>query len=907
VAVLTHGLSTAVSIRNLDKIFKPRRVALIGLGNSPGDLGKRVLSNLLAGGFRGIIYPVSSSVESVSGVPTYPELQRLPKTPDLAVICSPAQDVLQEVVRCGEAGIMGVVILSAGFSESGAEGRQLEQQLFEAATRYRNMRIIGPNSLGIIVPELGLNASQAVVFPRAGRLAFISQSHSLSNAVLDWAGDAGVGFSLFASLGNNMDVGYGDLIDYLGTDSKTRAIILYVQSIRHARRFMSAARSFASRKPIVAYKSGRFERSARAALSHTGTIAGEDAVYSAVFERAGIVRVTELDDIFDVAEILASQRLPGGPRLAIIGNAGGPAIIAADALIARQGELANLDDHTVSRLDEVLPAGWSHGNPVDLLDDAGPQRYADALDIVHQDRNVDAILMIFASHPLADFRDVAEAVVGVAQQARKPVFAAWMGGTEARKTIRYLNHAGVPAHSTPEQAVRAFMHLVSYAHNLESLYETPREMPIRFTLNRHKLARHFHDMLQQRDSLNEGEAKMLLKAYDIPVCDTSATHSADEAARIAGEIGFPVVMKLCSPELLHKIDIGGVVLDLPDEVAVRTAYDRLQEVIRGQGLDPRVTCVTLQRMVESGEGLDMILGASRDRTFGPVIMVGLGGIATGIYRDHAIGLPPLNERLARRMLESLGSWPLLQGYRGQAAVAVDRLIEAMIRLSCLVTDYPEIQEFDINPLRVTPEGIIALDAAAVLGRYERRHGHDLYEHLAIRPYPEQFIRRRQLRDGSEILLRPIRPEDEPLWHRLIASSSTESIRFRFRSMFKDSDHEMAVRQCMIDYERELALVVETGTGDRRELIGIGQLMTDLNHETAEYAVIVPDPWQGRGIGGLLLDYCLEVATRWGIREVIAETDPDNMRMLAMFRKRGFSSEIRREEEVVLLRKSLVAG
>jgi len=893
-----------VSIRNLEKIFKPRRVALIGVGNTPDDLGKRVLSNLLGGGFLGIVYPVSSSVESVSGVPTYPDLHSLSKTPDLAVICSPAQDVQQAVDDCGRAGIRGVVILSGGFRESGPDGRRLEQQLAAVAARYKNMRIIGPNSLGVMVPELGLNASQAVAFPRAGRLAFISQSHSLSNAVLDWAADAGIGFSLYVSLGNNMDVGYGDLIDYLGTDPKTRAIILYVQSIRHARRFMSAARSFASRKPIVAYKSGRFERSAHAALSHTGTIAGEDAVYSAVFERAGIVRVTELDDIFDVAEILASQRLPGGPRLAIVGNAGGPAIIAADALIARRGELANLDDGTLARLDAALPASWSCSNPVDLLDDAGPSRYAAALDIVHRDPNVDAILVIFAKHPLANFREVAEAVVGVAKISAKPMFAAWMGGSEARATIRYLNHAGVPAHATPEQAIRAFMHLVCYAHNLESLHETPREMPIHFSANRNRLARRFHDMLQQRDTLSEGEAKALLKAYDIPVCEICIARSAEQAVRSAGEIGYPVVLKLSSPGILHKIDIGGVALDLQNEDDVRAAYEHMQDVIRRRGLDPGLTGVTLQRMVESGEGLEMILGASRDKTFGPVIMVGLGGIATGIYRDHAIGLPPLNERLARHMLESLGCWPLLEGYRGQAAVAVDRLIEVMIRFSCLVADYPELQEFDINPLRVSPAGVIALDAAAVLDRHARRSAHDAYAHLAIRPYPEQFIRHRRLPDGTEVTLRPIRPEDEPLWQNLIASSSPESIRYRFRSMFKDCDHEMAVRHCMIDYERELALVVEAGAGERRELIGVGQLMTDLNHETAEYAVIVPDAWQGRGVGGLLLDYCLEVAANWGIAEVVAETDPDNRRMLSMFRKRGFNSEIRREEDVVLLSKSM---
>jgi len=893
-----------MSIRNLDKIFKPGRVALIGINKGPGDLGARVLSNLLDSGFRGIVYPVSAAVESVSGIPTYPDLGSLPKIPDLAVICAPPDEVPQTVRDCGTAGILGLIILSGGFRETGPEGRRLEERIAEEAGRFEHMRIIGPNSLGIIVPELGLNASHAVAVPKAGHLAFISQSHSLSNAILDWAADAGIGFSLFASLGNALDTGYGDLIDYLGSDPKTRAIILYVQSIRHARRFMSAARHFASTKPIVVYKSGRFEHSARAALSHTGSVAGEDAVYSAVFERAGVVRVVELDDIFDVAEILASQRLPAGQRLAIVGNAGGPAIIASDALLSRHGDLADLNADTIEQLNRFLPHGWSQGNPVDLLDDATPERYAQALEIIIKDRNVDSILVIFANQPTVDSRAIAEAVANIAQKYRKPLFAAWMGGNSVRKSIHFLNNAGVPAHATPEQAIRAFMHLVSYARNLESLYETPREMPIRFSGNRNKLARRFHSLLQQRGALAENEAKMLLKAYDIPVCDTLVAQSADEAVAMAEQIGYPVVLKLRSPEILHKIDIGGVILDLHTGKDVRTAYDSMLEKVRNHDPDARIDGVTLQRMIHPQDGVEMILGASMDPTFGPVIMIGLGGIATGIYRDHALGLPPLNERLARRMVESLRCWPMLQDFRGTPPVNLDGLIEVMIRFSCLVTDYPEIREFDINPLLATPEGVIALDAAAVLDPQARRSTEEPYEHLAIRPYPEQFIRRPQLRDGTEVSLRPIRPEDEPLWHELIANSSPESIRFRFRSLFKNTNHKMAVRHCMIDYERELAIVVETGVDDRRQLIGVGQLITDLDHETAEYAVLVPDLWQGKGVGALLLDYCLEFAARWGISEIVAETDPENMRMLSLFRKRGFDSVVRRDEDVVFLRKKL---
>jgi acetyltransferase len=894
-----------VSIRNLEKIFRPRRVALIGIDNAPQDIGKHVLSNLLGSGFRGIVYPVSFSLESVSGVPTYPDLASLPRTPDLAVIATPAEDVPRVVQDCGEAGILGVIILSSGFSEVDVKGRRLEGRIAEVAGRFKQMRIIGPNSLGVIVPEIGLNASRAVATAKPGHLAFISQSHSLSNAILDWATDTGVGFSLFASLGNNLDVGYGDLIDFLGTDPNTRAIILYIQSIRHARRFMSAARSFACSKPIVAYKSGRFERSARVALSHTGTVAGEDAVYSAVFERAGIVRVTELDDIFDVAEILASQRLPGGSRLAIVGNAGGPAIIATDALLSRHGRLAVLSEETLAQLAQVIPEGRSWGNPVDLQDDAGAARFSAALDLLGEDPGIDAILVIYASQPAIDSRTVAEVVVQAVEKNPRPLFAAWMGGARARKDIRYMNHAGVPAHSTPEQAIRAFMHLVCYAHNLESLYETPREMPLHFTAHRKKLAAHFHACLQQSGSLAENEAKQLLKAYDIPVCDTSIAHSADEAVEAAGHIGYPVALKLRSREILHKIDIGGVALDLQDEHALRDAYERMLSRVRDHRGTEHMDGVTLQRMMSPKDGLEMILGANKDPTFGPVIMVGLGGVATEIYSDHALGLPPLNERQARNMVESLRSWPMLRGYRGSPPVNVDHLIEVMMRFSCLIADYPEIREFDINPLLVTPESVIALDAAGVLDEQAGRDPRDPYAHLAIRPYPEQYIRRPRLRDGTRVSLRPIRPEDEPLWHELVASSSPESIRFRFRSLFRHTSHQMAVKHCVIDYERELAMVVETECEGRRRLIGIGQLITDLNHERAEYAVLVPDPWQGKGVGGLLLDYCLELAARWGITEVVAETDPENMRMLSLFHKRGFDSVIRREEEVVFLRKTLV--
>ena len=894
-----------MSVRNLDKIFRPRRVALIEIIEAVSSPATRILENLLSADFRGAVYPISSRVESVHGIPTYPDLTSLPRKPDLAVICMPAGQVPRTVQACGEAGIRGILILSSGFAEAGPQGKALEDEVAAVARRFQHMRIIGPNSLGICVPEIGLNASDVVTAPRAGRLAFVSESQALSNAMLDWAADAGIGLSLFASVGNKLDVGFGDLIDYLGTDPKTRAIILYVQSISHARRFMSAARSFARSKPIVVYKAGRFAGSARVALLHTGSMAGEDAVYAAAFERAGVVRATDLDDIFDVAELLASQKLPQGPRLAIVGNAGGPAIIATDALLSRGGVMAGLSKATLERFNQMLPFAWSGGNPIDLQDDAPAERFFEVTELLLAEQNADAVLVIFTNQPTTASQAVAECVARAAERSRKPVLAAWMGGDKVREGIRFLNKSGVPAHATPEQAVRAFMHLVSYARNLETLYETPREIPIQFCANRNKLAKKWRPLLRSRTHLTEIEAKSLLRAYDIPVSETYIASSAEQAVEIATRIGFPVVLKLLSREIVHKVDVGGVVLGLRDGRAVQTAYESMLHRARSHGLGDKVKGVTLQRMVSLKDSLELILGAKKDPTFGAVVMAGLGGITTGVFRDHALSLPPLNERLVRRMLESLRCWPMLQGYRGQPAVNIDRLIEVILRFSCLIVDYPEIREFDINPLLATPDTVLALDAAAILEddpvtRQSRR-----YEHLAIRPYPAHYIRHLKLRDGAAVTLRSVRPEDEPLWHDLIARSSPESIRFRFRTLFKHATHQMAVQCCVIDYERELAIVAETDGDGKRELVGIAQLITDLNHETAEYAVLVPDAWQGRGVGGVLLDYCLELARDWGVTQVVAETDPENTRMLTMFGKRGFVSKVHRDEDVVFLQKTLM--
>jgi acetyltransferase len=894
-----------VSILNLDKIFDPHRVAVIGASDNPASVGHTVLRNLIGSGFRGVVYPVNPKRESVQGIQAFKTIPSLPHPPDLAVICTPAATVPGLVRELGDAGTRGLVIISAGFREIGEEGRKLEQKVLEEQAGFPGMRILGPNCLGIIVPGIHLNASFAPATPGKGHIGFISQSGALCTSVLDWALEEGIGFSYFVSVGNMLDVSMADLIDYLGSATETQSIILYVESITEAREFMSAARAFARTKPIVAYKAGRYAESAKAAASHTGAMAGVDAVYEAAFQRAGIERIFQIEDMFDCAELLARQQPPKGDRLAILTNAGGPGVMTTDALIDRAGELAALSDETFAKLNEVLPTCWSHGNPVDVLGDAPPERFAKALEIVFQDKGVDAVLVILTPQAMTDSTGIAQVVGQVAAKAHKPVLAAWMGGQTVSDGVQLLNQAGIPTYRTPEKAVRAFMHLVSYARNLSTLHETPRDMPVAFTLDRQRLRGVFDTILTEgSDVLSENVSKAFLEAYEIPVTKPYLARSAQEAVEVARRLGYPVVLKIHSPQITHKTDVGGVVLNLSTDDAVRQAYERMVKTAAEKRPDAQIVGATVQKMVTYPNSFELILGTKKDPVFGAVIMVGMGGIAAEVFRDRALALPPLNESLARRALESLKSWPLLRGYRGKPGANIDRLIEILMRFSYLVADYPEIKELDVNPLLVTPQDVIALDARVVVDRELMVHSVRPYSHLAIRPYPDEFVTERKMKDGTPVILRPIKPEDEPMWHELLASCSTQSIWFRFSYLFKQTTHEMAARYCFIDYDREIGIVAEVEENGERKLIGVGRLVADVNHEVAEYAVIVVDRWHGHGLGGLLTDYCTEVAKRWGVKKVVAETSKDNARMLATFRNRGFVLNDEQEQDVVLVSKGV---
>ncbi|MCA9006271.1 MAG: bifunctional acetate--CoA ligase family protein/GNAT family N-acetyltransferase [Planctomycetaceae bacterium] len=892
-------------IRNLDKIFRPRRIAVVGASQRPLSVGQTVFQNLLAGEFAGEIYPVNSRHTQLGEHRCYQSVLELPEPVDLAVICTPAQTIPEVILQCGTAGIRGIVILSAGFRETGAAGKELEQQVLNIARQFSGMRIIGPNCLGIMAPYFNLNASFATDMPLKGNVAFISQSGALCTAVLDWALQEKVGFSHFVSVGNMLDVGMADLIDYFALDQQTKSIILYVESITEARQFMSAARAFTKNKPIIAYKAGRFQESAKAAASHTGAMAGVDAVYEAAFARAGIVRVFELDDLFDCAELLARHRTPRGDRLAIVTNAGGPGVMATDALLERQGVLAELSEDTIERLNGVLPSAWSHGNPLDVLGDAPPERFGDALEIVLADSHVDGVLVVLSPQAMTDPTGAADAVIKAAKSTSKPVLTSWMGGSKVLEGTRKLNSAGIPTYNTPEQAVRAFMYLVTYARNRQFLYEMPRAMPVQYSLDRGHLRELAETALQEeRDILSECTSKRLLEAYGIPVNRTEIARSAEEAVKLSHEMGLPVVLKVFSEQITHKTDVGGVELDLYDEHEISEAYDRIIQRVKAARPDANVEGVTVQKMVSEPEGHELILGVKRDPVFGMVLLVGAGGTSAELYQDRALELPPLNERLARHALESLRSWPLLNGYRGHPAVNQDQLIEVLIRLSYFVADIPEIVELDINPLMVTPAYSIALDARIVVDRTQSQKSSRPYSHLAIRPVPEEFSKTVTLKDGTLARLRPIQPEDENKWHELLRGCSPESIRARFRFTFQGTTHEMATRFCFIDYDREIAIVAERVEDPTGQLIGVGRMVADADHQEAEYAVLVGDPWQGQGLGSILTDYCLDVCRIWGVQRIVAETAPDNYRMLEMFRKRDFAKQHTHSMDTILLMKKL---
>jgi acetyltransferase len=893
----------------LDAIFLPRSVAVIGATDRQGSVGRAVLWSLVSSPFGGTVYPVSDKHASVLGIKAYQRVSEIPERVDLAVVVTPAKTVPGIVTECVEAGVRGAIVISAGFKEHGEAGRELERQVLERI-RGRGMRLIGPNCLGVMNPVSGLNATFASnSMPKAGSVAFISQSGALCTAILDWAQQELVGFSAFVSVGSMLDVGWGDLIDYLGNDPRTHSIVIYMETVGDARSFLSAAREVSLTKPIIIIKAGRTEAAAKAAASHTGSLTGSDEVLDAAFRRCGVLRVNTIADLFYMAEVLSKQPRPRGPRLAIVTNAGGPGVLAADSLIAAGGQLAQLSKQSMEALNQILPPHWSHSNPIDILGDALPDRYAKVLEIASQDPEIDGLLAVLCPQGMSHPTLTAERLAPFAKSTGKPVIASWIGGGEMLAGIQILNRAGIPTFPYPDTAARVFQYMWRYNYNLHGLYETPALPQDSDAGADRPQAEQLVQKARRagRTLLTETESKHLLEAYGIPTVRTLEAYSEEEAVGCAQEIGFPVVLKLLSETITHKTDVGGVKLNLRNADEVRSAYHEIHDAVTKNARAEAFQGVTVQPMANL-EGYELIIGSSVDVQFGPVLLFGSGGQLVEVFKDRALALPPLNTTLARRMMEQTRVFDALQGVRGRKSVDIAALEELLVKFSQLVVEQRWVKEIDINPLLASPEQLLALDARVVL------YGLDVKENQlprpAIRPYPVQYVRAGRMKNGEEVMFRPIRPEDEPLLIKLHKALSERTVYLRYFQPLKLSQrtaHERLTRICFIDYDREMAIAVERkNEAGEAEIIAIGRLSKTHGRDEAELAVLVDDRCQHQGLGTELYRRLIAIASDEHIRRVVSTILAENREMRAICQKHGFKLEADLEDGTIRAELELVS-
>jgi acetyltransferase len=883
----------------LDSIFSPQKVAVIGASERPGSVGRAVLWSLVSSPFGGTVFPISDKRASVLGVKAYRTIADLPEPVDLAVVVTPAAAVPGVIGECVAAGVGGAIVISAGFKEHGDKGKELERQILERMEGSR-LRLIGPNCLGVMNPLTGLNATFAPHIARAGNVGFVSQSGALCTAILDWAQGEMVGFSAFVSIGSMLDVGWGDLIDYLGNDPRTHSIVIYMESVGDARSFLSAAREVSLTKPIIVIKAGRTEAAAHAAASHTGSLTGSDEVLDAAFRRCGVLRVNALADLFYMAEVLAKQPRPRGPRLAIVSNAGGPGVLAADALIHNGGELAQLTPESMAKLNEMLPPHWSHSNPIDVLGDALPDRFAQAVDIAAHDANTDGTLVITCPQGMADPTQTADRLKTYANTTGKPVLASWMGGPEMAPGLEILNRAGIPTFRFPDTAARIFDYMWRWSYNLAGLYETPALRTEEEAFDRAaaesivQKARH-----SGRTILTEVESKQLLATYGIPTVPTFPAFTEDEAVNWAEQIGYPVVLKLHSETITHKTDVGGVHLNLRNRDAVSKAYLAIQKSVNEAAGADNFLGVTVQPMVKL-DGYELIVGSSIDAQFGPVLMFGSGGQLVEVLQDRALALPPLNTTLARRMMEQTKILKALQGVRGRKAVDLAALAEILVSFSQLVVEQRWIKEVDINPLLVSPERLLALDARVVV--FGRDVTEEQLPRQSIRPYPNQYVSPWTMKNGEPVVFRPIRPEDEPLmveFHKKLSERTVYLRYFQPLKLGQRTAHERLRRICFTDYDREIVLLGEyKGKDDAVQVIAVGRLSKLHGRDEAEIAVLIHDGFQHLGMGTELCRRLISIARDEKLRRLQSTILAENQEMRAICQKLGFRMRVDVEDGTV---------
>lgn len=877
-----------MTTRNFDALFEPKAIALLGASNQPNSVGAVLARNLFDSGFYGPVMTVNPHEEAIRSAVNYHSVAELPIAPDLAVIATPPQTVPGLVAELGARGCRAAVVVTAGFGEGERDdGEALRKAMLEAAEPHL-LRIVGPNCLGFISPRAGINASFAHLTPKSGDLAFVTQSGALATAVLDWATARGIGFSHVASLGAMSDVDFGDMLDYLALDRATRAILLYVESVTDARKFMSAGRIAARSKPVVVIKAGRSLAGAKAALSHTGALAGSDAVYDAAFRRAGMLRVYELRELFEAVVTLAAGVRPAGARLAILTNGGGAGVLATDALADYGGTLAELSPQTIERLDGALPKTWSRGNPVDVLGDAKGDRYKIALEAILADRGADAVLVMNCPTAVADSADGARAVLAVAAAApRATILTCWLGATAAEESRRLFAANRLPSYETPNEAIRALMHLVNYKRNQDLLLETPQALPktLRDPAAAHALVE--KAIKEKRNVLTEPEAKSLLSAFGVPVTETFVASEPAEAAALAQKIGGPVAVKILSPDITHKSDVGGVRLNLRTPEVVELAARDILATVRERVPEARIIGLSVQAMAEVPNAQELIVGISEDAAFGPVLLVGHGGTAVEVINDRAIGLPPLNLVLAREMIARTRVSKMLAGYRDRPPVDVEAVARTLVHLSDLLVALPEVAELDINPLLASPEGVIALDARVAV-----RPPDAARSKLAIEPYPSDLEHDVTIDGGLGLKVRPIRPEDETRLAEMVTRSTAEDVRLRFLGPLKEFPHLLAARLSQIDYDREMAFVAidERDGPSRGEILGVSRFIADPDNETAEFAVMVRSDLKGRGLGFQLMRDILACAGQRGIKKVYGDVLAENKTMLQMADELGFVRE-----------------
>ncbi|MCG7893002.1 MAG: bifunctional acetate--CoA ligase family protein/GNAT family N-acetyltransferase [Candidatus Thiodiazotropha taylori] len=870
----------------LTPLFSPKSVAMFGASERENSVGEVVFRNLISSGYKGAIYPINPKHEEIQGIKAYKSIEEIGKPVELVVVATPAKTIPAIVEACGLHGVKTMIILSAGFRESGPAGLRLEERVVEVAKEF-GIRFIGPNCLGLIRPDQGINITFGNNNAKPGNLALVSQSGAICTAILDWAETNDIGFSTVISTGISADLDFGDYLDYLVADPKTDSILLYVEGIKNARRFMSGLRAAARIKPVIVLKVGRHAAGAEASMSHTGALVGSDETFSAALSRSGVLRVETISQLFSAAKALSSRYRVYGNKLAIITNGGGPGVMAADRASDLGIELASFNDDTIKALNEALPEVWSHGNPVDIIGEAPPERYRAAVDICLNDPGVDGTIVILTPQAMTKPDAVAQELIDLADKHKKPILTSWMGGKQIENGRKLFNNARLPSFRTLENAVDAFHYLSSHQESQRLLMQTPAKSSRRHEQPDAEGARLIIEsaLSEQRKVLSEPESFALLGAFRINAVRNGIARSANEALILAESIGFPVAMKIFSPDISHKSDAGGIRLNINNAQAVRTNYRDLIEQVKETRPEATIEGVTVEQMYQSPNGRELLIGIVRDPVFGPVISFGSGGTTVEVMGDSAIALPPLNRRLASDLIDRTKASKMLDQFRHMPAANREALVDVLLRVSSMACELPWIQEMDINPLILDDQGAVAVDAR-IRVNYPRPST-DPYHHLAIHPYPVNLVARTQLPNGINIVIRPIRPEDADLEQNFTRQLSNEAKYFRFMSSIQELTPEMLTRFTQIDYHNEMALIAVTEDQHHEVELGVARYVINPDKRSCEFALVVADEWQRQGIGHKLMNHLMGIARDRGLERMEGEVLSNNFKMLDLMKSLYF--------------------